>query len=239
MSLHQGVSCFFDGISMAKSRQVRPYIMLPAAVSFLIISSGLYFGLGYLSDAARSMSTSLPDWLSFLDVILTPLIYIVGILAGTWMFGFLATIIGSPFLGELAKAVEDPQELAEQSWASSIWSALARELRKLRYHLPRLLALLLLGFVPVLNAIAPFLWVLFGAWLMAVQFCDFSTENNQRDFEHTLNTLRQHRFKALGFGACVTLAMSIPLLNFIIGPIAATGGTLLMMRLNGNSGTVR
>ena len=231
MSLITGIRCFADGISLAGTRQVRPFIVLPALVSLLVIGLGLYFGLGSVTDLAKSFSQRLPDWLSFVEAIIAPLLYFVGILVGAWLFGFLATIVGSPFLGELAKAIESPEQVAEVSWARAIAEALGRELRKLSYHLPRLLALLLLGFIPVVNAIAPLLWVVFGAWLMAVQFCDFSSENNQRPFTDTLMELRQRRLAALGFGACVTLAMAVPLLNFMVGPIATAGGTRLMMQI--------
>ncbi len=231
MSLTRGISAFSEGIGLAKSRQVRPYIVLPAAVSLVIITLGLYFGLSYLTNLAASLSQSLPEWLSFIEVIIAPVLYVVGILAGAWLFGFLATIIGSPFLGELAKAVENPALGEDTSFMQTVWGALGRELRKMRYHLPRLLGLFLLGFIPVVNAVAPFAWLVFGAWLMAVQFCDFSTENNQQSFQTTLDTLRRHRISALGFGACVTLAMAVPILNFIVGPVAAAGGTRLMMEL--------
>lgn len=231
MSVIRGITCFTEGASLATSRQVRPYIFLPALVSLLIIGLGLYFGLGYISSLATSLSQSLPEWLSFIEVIISPILYLVGVLAGAWLFGFLATIIGSPFLGELAKAVENPAIGEPVSMGRAIWDALSRELRKLRYHLPRLLGLLLLGFIPIVNAVAPLLWLMFGAWLMAVQFCDFSSENNQQTFTETLDLLRQHRMSALGFGACVTLAMAVPLLNFVVGPIAAAGGTKLMMEL--------
>ena len=233
MSLFLGIDCFTQGISRARSKQVRPFILIPAALSFVVIGLGLYFGLSYITQLTSDLGAALPEWLSFLEVIVTPILYIIGILVGAWLFGFLATIIGSPFLGDLAKAIENPSVISTQGFAGNLGRAIKRELRKLRYHLPRLFALLLLGFIPVVNTIAPFLWLLFGAWLMAVQFCDFSNENNHLEFEDTLDILRQHRIVAIGFGACTTLAMSIPLLNFVVGPVAAAGGTLLMMQIRG------
>jgi len=40
--------------------------------------------------------------------------------------------------------------------------------------------------------------------------------------------LRTHRAASLGFGLCVTLAMSVPVFNFIVAPVATVGATLLM-----------
>jgi len=211
---------------------LRSYALLPSIISLIVIVGGLIFGLGYVTTFSDYLLSSLPGWLSFLEWVLVPLLYVMGLLVGAWSFGLLATVIGSPFLGELSGKVEG---LAPQSsnWWQQLGVSLARELRKLRYHLPRLLILILLTFVPILNAVAPLLWLGFGAWMMAAQFCDYSSENNQRSFEDTLTCLGQHRGAALGFGACVTVAMSIPIVNILVPPAAAAGGTLLIQSLRG------
>lgn len=218
---------------MTMRKDVRPFVFLPAFVSLAIIVGGLTLGFSYINDLTSYLVTSLPEWLSFLQWILQPILYLLGLLVGAWSFGFLATIIGSPFLGDLALKVDnmpDPQI----AWYKQIVPALSRELRKLRYHIPRLLLLLLLSVIPVINTLAPFLWVAFGAWLMAVQFCDYTSENRQLPFEETLVTLQANKSKALGFGACVTLAMAVPLANFLVAPIAVAGGTLLMKSIREN-----
>ncbi len=219
---------------MTMRKDVRPFVILPAIVSLAIIVGGLTLGFSYINDLTRYLIESLPEWLSFLQWVLQPLLYLLGLLVGAWSFGFLATIIGSPFLGDLALKVDnmpDPQI----AWYKQIMPALGRELRKLRYHIPRLLLLFLLSVIPVVNTLAPFLWVAFGAWLMAVQFCDYTNENRQLPFEDTLITLQANKGKALGFGACVTLAMAVPLANFLVAPIAVAGGTLLMKSIRENS----
>jgi CysZ protein len=230
----QGFNFFAQGARTTMRKDVRPFVFLPAIVSLAIIAGGLTLGFSYINDLSNYLISSLPGWMSFLEWILQPLLYLLGLLVGAWSFGFLATIIGSPFLGDLALKVDnmpDPQI----AWYKQIMPALGRELRKLRYHIPRLLLLLLLSVIPVVNTLAPFLWVAFGAWLMAVQFCDYTNENRQLPFEATLVTLQANKAKALGFGACVTLAMAVPLANFLVAPIAVAGGTLLMKSIRENS----
>ena len=230
MGLLQGIRCFADGFATALDRKHRHFVYLPAGLSLLIISVGLWIGFTYVTDLADYLVSLLPGWLSFLEWILAPLLYLIGMLAGAWLFGFLAAIIGAPFLGELTLRV-DGAALQDIPWWHQIWPTLRRELRKLRYHLPRLAALLLLGLVPVVNAIAPAVWLAFGAWMMAVQFCDFYYENRGQDFLDTLDTLRANRSAALGFGVCAAFALSIPVLNFVAAPVAAVGATLLMKQI--------
>ncbi len=235
MAAGLGVQNFFNGLSLVFKPHVRPFVIVPALVSLAVIIAGLWLGFSYINDLSNYLVEHLPGWLSFLEWLLIPLLYLAGILIGAWLFGLLAAIAGSPFLGELSMRVDPPSNPPNRAWWQEIVPALRRELRKLLYHLPRLVLLLVVSFIPVINVISPILWLGFGAWMMAVQFCDYSTENRGADFRSTLAKLKQHRASALGFGLCTTVAMSIPLLNFLVAPVAVVGGTLLMRDLYARS----
>ncbi len=234
MNFFDGISCFTSGIRRAFTPEVRPFVLLPAAVSLVVIAAGLTLAFNYVTDLSNYLISLLPGWLEFLGSVIEPLLYISGFVFGAWSFGLIATVVGSPFLGDLSMRVErlvvDPVP-----WWKQLGPTMLRELRKLRYHLPRLLILVVVSITPLLNTFAPLFWLGFGAWMMAVQFCDYTTENRMHDFRDTLDLLSSHRAAALGFGACVTVSMSIPVLNFIVAPVAVTGGTLLMQQIRGNS----
>ena len=223
-----GVQCFFRGLGLAFARENLKFVAAPALASLAVVSLGLYFAFSYVEVLSAYLVASLPSWLGFLSAILEPLLYLLGILTGTWLFGFVAAIIGSIFLGDLALKIEGRGDETTRPWYEDIWPALRREARKLRYHIPRLIGLLVLSIIPIVNAFAPLFWILFGAWLMAIQFCDFAVENRRMDFLQTLAILRRRRLAALGFGVCATFGMAIPLLNFLVAPVAVAGGTLLM-----------
>jgi len=224
-----GIRHFFSGARLALSMDNARFVVAPALTSLVIVSTGVWLSLSYLGDYTNSMVANLPSWLGFLANVLLPILYLVGALAGVWLFGLLAAVIGSVFLGDLALKI-DARDPSGGSWAQQLRHALGREATKLRYHIPRLIGLLLLGFIPLINTLTPFLWLVFGAWLMAAQFCDYCCEHRGLSFQHTLATLRRHRLAALGFGMCATLGMAIPILNFLIAPIAVIGGTQLMAR---------
>jgi CysZ protein len=243
VDLFTGIRCFANGFRLASSREMRKFVLGPAAFSFVLVVGGLVWAFSYVDDFARYLISFLPSWLSLLEWIIAPLLYLTGFLVGAWTFGFAATIIASPFLGELSKQVEFSttrvvNEFVETPWWQQILPALARELRKLGYHIPRLALLAILSVVPVINLIAPFAWLGFGAWMMAAQFADYANENRGLPFKDTLTQLEQSRLPALGFGACTTLAMAIPLLNFFVIPVAVAGGTLLWQEINRHKGDV-
>ena len=205
------------------------------AISLIVCITGLYFAFDYLIGITNRWIAGLPEWLSWLDLILTPLLYISGVLGGTWLFGLLAVLIASPFLGAFSMALErirfgDAPAVNSQIW-TDISMSLVREGRKILYHLPRLLLVFLLTLIPVINLAAPAIWLLFGAWTMAVQFVDYPTENRQQPFQQTLDKLKANRTAALAFGLCATGALMIPLLNFLLIPVAVAGGTILWRKL--------
>lgn len=235
MNPSAGISSFLEGFSLARHPGLRRYTLLPIGISLVVCVTGLYFAFDFLIDATNRWIVSLPDWLSWLDLLLKPLLYLVGVLGGAWLFGFLAVLIASPFLGAFSLALERVRYGSAPQVESNIWSeigmSLAREARKLLYHLPRLLLVFLITLIPVINLAAPLIWLLFGAWTMAVQFVDYPTENRQRPFQETLAKLKANRMAALAFGLLATGALMIPFLNFLLIPVAVAGGTVLWRAL--------
>ena len=239
MNPSPGLKAFADGLTLARHPSLRAYVWLPAGVSLAIIVAGLYIGLGYLADLTAGLVAGLPGWLSWLEVLLAPLLYLLAILIGAWSFALLAVLIASPFLGAFSLALERIRFGSAPALTTGLWTdvsrSIARELRKLGYYLPRLLVVFLLTLIPVVNLASPAIWLLFGAWTMAVQFVDYPTENRQEPFSATLAKLHANRGAALAFGACATAVLAIPLLNFLLIPVAVAGGTLLWHYLDGGA----
>lgn len=225
-----GIRCFANAFSTAFSPEIRHFIWVPALVSIVVVAAGLTITLSYVEDFSQYLH-GLGVWPGVLDWLIEPLLYLISILISAWLFGFIAALIGSPFYGDLNLQLDADGVAPLPPWYKQIGPALGRELRKLRYTLPRLLGLLLLGFVPVINIIAPALWLGYGGWLMAVQFCDYSFENRAQPFSQTLDTLRSYRIACIGMGAGISFCLSIPLLNFVIAPIAVVAGALFMRQL--------
>ena len=96
---------------------------------------------------------------------------------------------------------------------------------KFLYYLPRLIGLIVISFIPGLNAIAPFLWVAFGAWMMAVQYTDYAADNNEVSFSDLRSRLNNRKFQSLLFGFPAYFLLAIPLINLVLIPVGVAGGT--------------
>ena len=82
-------------------------------------------------------------------------------------------------------------------------------------------------FLPVLDVFAALLWLVFGAWMMVIQYIDYPMDNNGLSFLAMRRSLNQQRLLHLGFGGGVSILLMIPLLNFFAMPIAVAGATAL------------
>ena len=69
------------------------------------------------------------------------------------------------------------------------------------------------------------LWFLFSAWMMAIQYCDYPYDNHKIDFKRMKNHLSQHKGKSMSFGVMVNIFSLIPVVNFIVMPVAICGAT--------------
>ena len=107
------------------------------------------------------------------------------------------------------------------------WRTLGREITKMMYYLPRYLGIFILGFIPLLNLLAPAVWVLFGGWMMAVQYADYSFDNHARPFREVRETMSGDLLTVMGFGLLVSVLLTIPLVNWFVMPAAVIGATLM------------
>ena len=183
---------------------------------------------------------SLPNWLSFLQYILWPLFVVLVLLMVFFTFTMLANIIAAPFNGFLAEKVEvvarGEDHFPPFSWAelaAMVPRTMGREMRKLAYFLPRAIGLLILSFIPVVNLVAAPLWLLFGVWMMAVQYIDYPADNNKMSWQDMLAWLREKRWQSLSFGGITYAALLVPGLNILMMPAAVAGATLFWVREHG------
>ncbi|MNF62315.1 putative sulfate transport protein CysZ [compost metagenome] len=230
-----------EGLKLVLSPGLRLFVLLPLTVNLLLFGALIGFAVQEFSGWVDAFMPSLPDWLSFLQYILWPLFVLLVVVLVFFSFTMLANIIAAPFNGFLAEKVEvvvrGQDDFPAFSWAelmAMIPRTVGRELRKLAYFLPRAAALLILSFIPVVNLVAAPLWILFGIWMMAVQYIDYPADNHKLGWNEMLAWLREKRWQSLGFGGITYLALMIPFVNILMMPAAVAGATLFWVREGGD-----
>lgn len=230
----RGTDYLMRGAKMLTHPKLRPFVLIPLAINILIFGSLIGVGFSYLTDMMDSMLSRIPAWLDFIQWILWPLIAISVSLISGYLFTALALIIASPFNALLAEKTEELVTGKKVNGPEGLGAALmgvprgiVRELAKLLYYVPMALFVLLLSIIPGINALAPVLWFLLGAWMMSIQFVDYPMDNHQLDFADVKQAVRERRLTSMGFGGLVALCTGIPVINFFVVPSAVVGATLL------------
>lgn len=231
-----GALYLFKGFQMIKQPGVRQYAIIPLIINTLIFAGLGIFMFGWFGDFIDGLVQSLPDWLQWLEA----LVWLVfaaalGILI-YFTFTIVANFISAPFNGVLSEAVEEKVTGEEKKdntpWTHAIAQApkaVGEEVRKLVYSIKWSLPFLILLLIPGINFLASALWILFGAWMLAIQYADYPMANNDIEFKNQRKLLGKKRMLVLGFGGIVMVGMMIPVVNFIILPCAVAGATLMYL----------
>lgn len=226
-----------EGLKLVLRPGLRLFVLLPLSINLVLFAALIYFAGHEFRLWVDALMPSLPHWLSFLNYLLWPLfVVLVGFMV-FFTFTMLANVVAAPFNGFLAEKVEVVVTGKDEFPPFSVGELIdmvprtfARELRKLGYYLPRALALLVLSFIPVANIIAAPLWLLFGIWMMAIQYIDYPADNHKMSWQDMLAWLRKKRWQSLSFGGVVYLVLLIPLVNVLMMPAAVAGATLFWVR---------
>ena len=212
---------------------VRGLMLIPLAGNIVVyaLAAGLAF---WGVDAA--LDRWLPaswDWLRWLFFPLAALLLLV---AAFFTFTLLANLLLAPFNGLLSERVERALTGGTRAVEAPLgWNTIKRvmrqEARRLAYIAVRVVAVFLLGFVPVVGLLAVPLGLALGAWLLALEFAGNPLGNWGLGFVQQREFLRQHRAGMFGFGLAAMGLALVPVVNFALIPAAVCGMTAYCLRL--------
>ena len=235
----EGASHVLNGFRMLKLRGIKRYVAIPLIINIFIFAGVIYFGADKIDELFEQY---LPNWLAWLEFILWPLIIIASLLVVFFTFTLVANIIGGPFNGVLSEKIEE--HLTQQKINSNesyldllrdTGMGISNEVRKLFYIAVRVIPLLILFLIPGLNLIAPILWIIFGAWMLAIEYLDYPMGNHKMSFKQQIVLLKNNRFLCLGFGLVLLFMTITPILNFFSMPVGVAAATSLWVKkLNKN-----
>ncbi len=226
--LAQGFRYGLVGVRLIGAPGIRRYVAIPLLINALIFFLAARYLVERLTGLAQRF---LPDWLQWLfwPVVILSVMGIV-----FFGFAYLANLIATPFNGRLAAAVEKRltgQAPTGPASGAGLWrqvlTAWLSELRKLWHAAVCIVPVTILFLVPGLQVIAPFLWFMVAAWLLALEYADYPMGNHGLEVRAQRALLAEQRPLALGFGLAALCMTLIPVVNCIAMPTAVAGATAL------------
>ena len=210
---------------------VRIYAVMPLLINTVLFASLIWFGYEQFSPLVDYMMSGIPAIFNFLRWIIWIIISTFTAIFIFFTFTPIANIVAAPFNALLSEKIEI-RLTGKTIGVNSSFMKMARDsflsqIRKLVYIIFWSAVLLLISLIPLVNFAAPFLWVIFGSWLLSLEYLDYPMGNHELNFTRQRQILAERKGLSLGFGSSVMVLTSIPLLNFIVMPVAVAGATVL------------
>ena len=227
----RGAQAMARALSLLNKPGVRIYVIVPLMINMLLFGALVWYGYSQFNLLVEWLMSFVPSFLEFIEWLIW--IFFGALAAITVFFSFtpIANIIAAPFNALMSEKIEI--ELTGKAASSNISfarmavDAIGSQLRKLVYIMFWALGLFLVSLIPVVNLVAPVLWIVFGSWLLSLEYFDYPMGNHDLVFAEQKKRLGERRGISLGFGGAVMIMTSIPIINFFAMPVAVAGATLL------------
>ncbi|WP_311950800.1 sulfate transporter CysZ [Halomonas piscis] len=210
---------------------LRRYVFAPIVINLAVYVTLLGIVIQRFGGWLDYWMSLVPGWLDWLSWLIWPLFVLCLLVVVFFTFTLVTQLIAAPLYGFLAEKVEivatGREPLDNRGLAKTAVDALGRELVKLSYMLPRAAVLFVISWIPAVNLLAPFLWALFSAWMMAIAYLDYPMDNNKVSFADMRRRLARRPWQSLSYGGAVTLLTWIPLANLFLIPGAVAGAVLM------------
>lgn len=210
---------------------VRIYAVMPLLINTVLFASLIWFGYEQFSPLVDYMMSGIPAIFNFLRWIIWIIISTFTAIFIFFTFTPIANIVAAPFNALLSEKIEirltGKAISANSSFMEMARDSFLSQIGKLVYIIFWSAVLLLISLIPLVNFAAPFLWVIFGSWLLSLEYLDYPMGNHELNFTRQRQILAARKGLSLGFGSSVMVLTSIPLLNFIVMPVAVAGATVL------------
>jgi len=230
----KGAICLGRGFRIMRQPGVRIYAVMPLLINTVLFASLIWFGYEQFSPLVDYMMSGIPAIFNFLRWIIWIIISTFTAIFIFFTFTPIANIVAAPFNALLSEKIEI-RLTGKTIGVNSSFMKMARDsflsqIRKLVYIIFWSAVLLLISLIPLVNFAAPFLWVIFGSWLLSLEYLDYPMGNHELNFTRQREILAARKGLSLGYGSSVMVLTSIPLLNFIVMPVAVAGATVLRLR---------
>jgi len=225
-----GFGYLLSGFTLIIKPKIRFYSLTPLFLNISLFLVLIFYSYSELEKAISTLELQW-QWLEWLGWIVWVFFFIGISVLIFFCFSILGNLISAPFNSILAKVVEEEitgikiNSNSGESVLNLIINSFKSEYCKLLYFALRIPILILLFFIPPISVLAPLIWFIFSSWMLAIEYCDFPMGNHNIVFSKQRESLSSKKLLIYGFGVGVLLFTIIPIVNFIIIPVAVAGAT--------------
>ena len=200
-SFIKGFTDCFSGFGLIFKPGIKRFVLIPFIINLGLFSLAIKLLLDQLTIWIEKL---LPGWLSWLEWLIWPLFAIAMLLIVFYSFTVIANLIAAPFNSLLSARIEamltgkKPEDINTDDFIKLTGRTVKSEIQKILYAIKWVIPLLIITIIPVINLVAPFLWILFAAWFFALQYNDYPLANRGHFFDEVKTYSRKNRMRSLG-----------------------------------------
>jgi CysZ protein len=213
-------------VFLARSPGLWPLAILPAVLAVACILGGFFLGLFAIPLLEKTLVPGEGKIAERLGFLLTLALWIGTLIAGMILGLAVALLLSSPILERISRQVEARVRGEAVEHHRGLGWEMLQSFKGSMYFVFAAPVALLLGLVPLVGPVAGTLW---GAHALAFQQTDVPLARRGRDFRARRSWHRRYLAESMGFGLAGLVTLLIPVLNLLIGPALAAGGTLLVI----------
>ena len=242
-----GVSTHLDAIRFVRTHRLWGYFLYPVVLLVVLAIAGFFsvFSLGhYVSDWLFSfIPTDFNSENNFLEGFVRLLIWIVKFLAGfiirMYIFllalkviRYIVLILCSPMMALLSEKVEEivtgktyPFDFMQ--FLKDVLRGVLVNLRNLGLELSITIALLVVGWIPVIGLITVPVSLLLSWYFLGLNMIDYTCERRRLSVAECARFIRKRKGIAIGNGMIFSWLLLVPYIGLIIAPVlSSVAGTL-------------
>lgn len=234
--MHTPISGFrylLDGFQLITQPGLRRFVVIPLIINIILFAILFLVAKHFMTEFNHWFANYLPAWLHWLSTILWIVFLLSFFLVFVFAFVTVGNILCAPFNSFLAEKVEFyltgklPDSRGIWGNIKDIPRIIARQFSILIYFVPRATLIVLLLLIPVVQTFVALIWFLFHAWMMAMTYLDYPTDNHRISMPAVRDWMGSNRIVTFSFGIGVLVASMIPVVNFFTIPAAVAGATKL------------
>lgn len=226
-----GIQYLLSGFQLITKPGIRRYVVIPLIINVTVFIALFFLFNHFIKEFNQWFAHLIPNWLQWLSSIIWLIFFAGFFVMILYTFVTLANIISAPFNSFLAEKVEfyltgkvfENRSLWEN--IKDIPRIIGRQISIIFYYVPRAIFILLLFFIPLVQAVAALISFLFHAWLMTLTYLDYPTDNHRIAMSNVRAWSYHRRWVSLSFGVSVLVFSMIPIVNLFTIPAAVAGAT--------------
>jgi len=235
--LFDGAGCLVRGVGVfVATPGLWPIGLLPAVLALVVLALLVVGFVAALPAVAGAVTPFANGWNPTDRDTLRLLVELVLAVGAVWLamisYTALALTIGQPFYEAISRRVDPAPDVERVRRWRAVGRALRDGLLLVVLTAALSLALLVLGFVPLVGqTVVPVLGACVTGFFLSVELTSIALERRGLGLGDRLALLWRRRLLALGFGLAAFVLFLVPLGAVLCMPGAVAGGTLLAGRL--------